>query len=209
MASADLLLPALKIAIAEPPTREGVQEPRIALVHSFFLLVAYAMENVIKGFLIGRDASVITDAQVPNDLLRDGGHDIVSAGVEILDLRDDEINLLERLKTYLKWSGRWPLPLKASDYRTAEQRRLRTYRTEDPKRIALVFDSFVSMLYRERNEREDPAMDSRRWVSPPASKCTCPPRGSSDRETHIEQHHALEEPVLLRSFPQGIGCCKG
>lgn len=158
-ASADLLLPALKIAIAEPPAREGVQERRIALVHSYFLLIAYAMENVIKGILIGRDASVVTDARVPGNLLRDGGHDIASAGVEILDLRDDEINLLERLNTYLKWSGRYPLPLKASDYRTAEQRRLRTYRTDDPERITLVFDSFVSVLYRERNERENSAMD--------------------------------------------------
>jgi hypothetical protein len=123
--------------IQYPPSNLGVQEKMLAYSKSFMLLTGFAFENLLKGILYGRDSN--------SKLARNkGGHGIVEMAKGIITLSSAELNLLERLETYLRWAGRYRVPLSPEVFHESQEKVSIT--TEDSKIIDQLFRKLEQIL---------------------------------------------------------------
>ncbi len=79
------------------------------------LLYALAIENTLKGIIVGRDNSLISQKQLAK-IIKDTRHDlrrICRDGKIVLPASD--LALLDKLTAIIKWVGRYPIPLKEND----------------------------------------------------------------------------------------------
>lgn len=78
------------------------------------LLFGLAFENILKAHIINKHGSQIADGKLKNWPVN--GHDLVGlaehAGVSIDSVKQD---LLSRMGAYVKWTGRYPIPIKKVD----------------------------------------------------------------------------------------------
>ncbi|MES2924988.1 MAG: hypothetical protein V4819_25760 [Verrucomicrobiota bacterium] len=83
-----------------------------------FFLVALAVENLLKAIWSGRNhASISNVTNIRKDLDGLADHDLARlakrAGISV---SDDEESLMNTLRDCILWGGRYPTPLKVSDY---------------------------------------------------------------------------------------------
>lgn len=73
-------------------------------------LYALAIENALKGILIGRNNDLISDGKM-SKTITGTFHDLrkISELAEI-EMSDTELSLLDKLTETIKWSGRYPTP---------------------------------------------------------------------------------------------------
>jgi hypothetical protein len=99
---------------------EATELPAFDFHGIYFMLIAYALENYFKAYLVERHASewrqqVKASGKLPNDLKT---HNLVGlaqkAGFTLSLLEEDLLQRLERSST---WFGRYPIPLSARELR--------------------------------------------------------------------------------------------
>jgi len=122
--SADLINKELEILI-EPFRQEKPdyknEEKIQAFWNSYFLLIGYAFENLIKGLSIEKNRDLKTFYDIYKKKWSDysKGHGISKIAKDNLsDLEKNEIKLLEKLETYILWAGKYPLPKQIKEYNT-------------------------------------------------------------------------------------------
>ena len=108
------------------------------------MLTGLAFENLFKGILYGRNPE--------HSLAKsEGGHGIVKMAEGISSLVAREQDLLERLKLYLVWAGRYPLPKNVEKFISSWGQV--SILTDDPLVIDQLFDRFAQILSDERQAR--------------------------------------------------------
>jgi len=79
----------------------------------YLFLMGYAIENLLKGILILRHPEYFKPT---GEMTSIGTHKLVSlcqrCGIQLLD---EESTLLDKLTTYIRWAGRYPVPLDIQD----------------------------------------------------------------------------------------------
>ena len=97
-------------------------QPKRLLQDTYFMLVAYAIENYFKAILVSENEEkysqeILHAGNLPEDLKKNG-HDLIALSMKIkskLSLTDMETSLLTRLYRHSVWQGRYPVPHKADD----------------------------------------------------------------------------------------------
>jgi hypothetical protein len=80
-----------------------------------YLLYALAIENTLKGIIVGRDNSLISPKRLAS-IIKDTGHDLKQICRDgKIDLPDTDSLLLDKLTATIKWAGRYPTPLHEKD----------------------------------------------------------------------------------------------
>lgn len=79
----------------------------------YLLLCGLAMENLIKGLLIKRDSTLISEGKLRRAAKN---HNLIHLFNEAkINLSVDERELLERLTKYVVWKGRYGIPAECND----------------------------------------------------------------------------------------------
>ena len=144
--SANVILPEWEKIQRHVQSMPGIREKMLAYSESFMLLTGFAFENLLKGILYGRDP----DNKVVSSK---GGHGIVQMAKAATTLTSDELNLLERLETYLVWAGRYQLP-RTSDVFYKSQGSV-SITVKDPKVTDQLFEKLEQILQSEWGAREN------------------------------------------------------
>jgi hypothetical protein len=89
-----------------PPSKE-----RLALFQVGLMLLGFAMENLLKALLLAQDSSIVADGKLkwPGKTGHELGELAEAAG---LTLNAGEGQILDNLKEFVLWAGRYPLPKK-------------------------------------------------------------------------------------------------
>jgi len=124
LTSAKLSWNALRETFNEPPSETRVD--RIAYMQSLMLLTALAFENVCRGIAVFKKPEGWR--HLAN---RRGGHDLIEAVPEFVQINDEERDLLRRLETYLRWAGKYVIPKRSDEYVDAVENRRRTVKSRD------------------------------------------------------------------------------
>jgi len=84
--------------------------PRLTPV--FMLLAGLTIENLVKGIRVSQESALDKKGK-----FRFNKHNLVNLLEQSsITLSDDERDLVERLTQYIQWGGRYPVPLKTSDF---------------------------------------------------------------------------------------------
>ena len=132
------------------------EEKIIALWGSYYLLVGLSFENLVKGLSIENNRS----AKDFSEIFKKWGknrHQISKIAEENIPLlTKDEINIIEKLETYIIWAGRFHLP-KDLDRYTKERGNL-FYYSKDYDTINILYERTKEILEQayEKNESEKP-----------------------------------------------------
>lgn len=79
------------------------------------LLYALAIENTLKGIVVGRDNRLISPKTLAL-VIKDSRHDLRKICQDgKIDLPDADLALLDKLTATIKWAGRYPTPLHEKD----------------------------------------------------------------------------------------------
>ena len=96
-------------------------KPKRPLQATYFMLLAYAIENYLKAILVAENKEKYNQAilhkrtlgNLPEDLKK-YGHDLIQLARESkLSCTEAELSLLIRLFRHSDWQGRYPVPIKA------------------------------------------------------------------------------------------------
>jgi hypothetical protein len=83
------------------------------LIRPYYLLVGYAVENLLKGILMVQHPEYF---QPSGKMTRIRTHDLLGiCGHCRIPLTQEESNLLKRLKRCIEWQGKYPVPLNGND----------------------------------------------------------------------------------------------
>ena len=103
--SADIIKTELQNEIPIMFVTYGTNERFLALVKSFMMLTGMAIENLMKGVLIGRDPSLVNQPSISRNLLPRSGHGISEKAIEICQLDEEESHPLKRVEGFLFWGA--------------------------------------------------------------------------------------------------------
>lgn len=89
-----------------------IYDSSVVSVHR--MLIGYSIENLVKAILIQRNQNLIKDNGTINKQIT------VHLSVELMkecniSLSSEEIDLITMLSWYVRWAGRYPVPLKVED----------------------------------------------------------------------------------------------
>jgi len=99
-------------------------EKQVAYYRPFFTIAGFAIENELKALIIHREAVAGHPPQTAKDALklfqngkRTRQHDLVAlaARAGLHQLAAGEQTMLERLTQFVRWAGRYPIPLTAPE----------------------------------------------------------------------------------------------
>lgn len=119
-----------------------------------FMLYGFALENLLKGVLVARDANLVGDKKinVPKT------HDLVAlADLAKISLSTTQRDLLKRLSTITTWSGRYPAAVSIEDFAPigiAAQQQLIKRHADDFADTIVLINQLRAML--------PPALDKKR-----------------------------------------------
>lgn len=124
--AASLLEPGVRSLWESRLERGSSGVPSRGVIDTYLMLVAYAVENLLKAALVHRRATefvleVDNSGKLPA-ALRKASHNLIAlaASVDFSPSRDEEW-LLRRLSRAARWSGRYPVPLTVSERSTSER----------------------------------------------------------------------------------------
>lgn len=123
-----------------------------AYSNSYYLLIGYSFENLIKGLSIENNPSYSF-----NEIFRRKwknykmGHGISEICKENFnELSENEIKLLERLESYILWIGKYPVAKKIEDHVTESENKY--FNSDDKDEIDRLFEKIKLSLI-EENEK--------------------------------------------------------
>lgn len=92
------------------PTAAEEAQMRLELLSVVMMLAGFALENLAKGMIIGRETKRVTPAGIER---WHKGHDLVAlfARAEFA-LTAEETDLARRMTAHVVWGGRYPVPMK-------------------------------------------------------------------------------------------------
>jgi hypothetical protein len=95
-----------KIEVLESRKVSGISRP-------YFLLVGFAIENLLKGLIVFDDPSTITSGKIK----RIKTHKITNLIKEIneINLSEEEIEICKKIEEAIPYWGRYPIPLEAAN----------------------------------------------------------------------------------------------
>jgi len=95
-----------KIVVLESKKVSGISRP-------YFLLVGFAIENLLKGLIVFNDPSTITSGKIK----RIKTHKITNLIKEIseINLFEEEIEICKKIEEAIPYWGRYPIPLEAEN----------------------------------------------------------------------------------------------
>ncbi len=106
-----------KIKIKDGKLISNLRDPLVQ--GSYFMLIAYAVENLFKATIIHRKKEELRNrliSKIPQDVF---GHDLLKLANDIgMNLNLREQNILARLTQNSVWSARYPIPLEANKMTT-------------------------------------------------------------------------------------------
>ena len=84
------------------------------------LLYSLAIENALKGILVGRDNDLISPAKLAR-IITGTRHDLRQiCQIGNIDLPEADLALLDKLTATIKWVGRYPTPIHENDLMPAD-----------------------------------------------------------------------------------------
>jgi len=84
-----------------------------ALISVYYMLMGYAIENLLKGILMIQHPEYFKPEAKLVDIQ---DHDLTRLCNKCnIVITQDEANLLNKLKNYILWQGKYPIPLKLDD----------------------------------------------------------------------------------------------
>jgi hypothetical protein len=107
---------------AKEGTLEGYEDDELLwdslIISEAFLLIGYAIENLLKGLLIAKFPEKIK----LTSQMQLGSHNLpqIAKECDLDQLSVRQVELLRSLELTIKWAGKYPIPLKASDVRYGE-----------------------------------------------------------------------------------------
>ena len=95
-----------KIEVLESREVSGISRP-------YFLLVGFAIENLLKGLIVFDDPTTITSGKIK----RIKTHKIINLIKEIseINLSEDELEICKKIEEAIPYWGRYPIPLEAAN----------------------------------------------------------------------------------------------
>jgi len=86
------------------------------LISEYFLLMGFAVENLLKGILLTRYPDILkSNGSLPNTIKT---HDLVGLSHKCdLKIEEKEKSLLDKLKIYILWQGKYPVPLSVTNWK--------------------------------------------------------------------------------------------
>lgn len=156
--SGDIILQELQIRIN--PFLDGIcdysnEEEIMGLWNSYFLLIGFALENLIKGLSVEKHREAIDYTEIFQSYWQQHakGHGISNIAKDNIDnLTDEEIAILEKLEIYLVWAGRYPTAQTQNRY-IKEVNNL-NYKSRDPEIINSMFLKIKEKLVEEWEKNE-------------------------------------------------------
>jgi hypothetical protein len=150
--SADVIEVELQDVMLRIRFEQGLDQPFLAFLKSFMLLTGMAMENLIKGILVGRNPSI--ESHKVKWLLgkKKGGHGhgISEGAKELIGVSKSEYELLRGLEEYLVWAGRYQMPSRSEDFLNSQRpENLLGFSWEDFELIDKLFDRLAEILDNE------------------------------------------------------------
>lgn len=133
------------------------EEEIIALWNSYFLLVGFALENLIKGLSVENHREAKDFNEIYNLYWKDykSGHGISRIAKDNLNnLTDKELGLLEKLEIYIVWAGRYPNPISKSEKEFIIDKCNLRYITTDYEIINSLFLKIKDKLIEEWEKNE-------------------------------------------------------
>lgn len=133
---------------------EDHQKQKLAYFQSYMMLMAFAVENQLKGFALERHLENNPStppknfAELKNDVWKvKGGHELKQIASNCgIALNPEEEDLLERHEEFLKWAGRYPVPIKMGDYYTAMDNNTLQYKSTDDYTLECLFSKLTNSL---------------------------------------------------------------
>ncbi len=121
------------------------EENIVALWYSYYLLIGYSFENLIKGLSVENNS----DTKDFDDIIKkwnyNSGHGITRIAQDnITDLTQNEISLLQKLETYIVWAGKYNLPKNVNKYNNERSRHF--YNSKDYDTITALYDKIRNIL---------------------------------------------------------------
>src|SRR5665811_997386 len=110
------------------------EDEEVFIWEDYLLLAAFAIENVLKGILVGERPDVVKGGTFK---WPGGAHDLRRLATETgVPLTDEETELLDRMTEVIAWGGRYPTPFKEQRLERfselgGRKRRAKTYATTD------------------------------------------------------------------------------
>jgi|GEM_PF-2822761 len=155
--SADVIEVELQDVMLRIRFEQGLDQPFLAFLKSFMLLTGMAIENLIKGILVGRNPSI--GSREVKRLLgkKKGGHCISEGAKKVINPSKSEYELLRGLEEYLVWAGRYQMPLKSEDFLDSQRpENILGFSWADFELIDTLFDRLAEVLDNEWSTREAP-----------------------------------------------------
>jgi len=154
--SADIIKPELNRVLEDIRFRNGLDQKALALMESYMLLIGITFENLIKGILIGRNASLVSTEGIDKKILPRGGHGISEGSKKVAVVTDEELDLLKRLEEQVVWGGRYIMPTKPSIYQSSHNpENRRSFRLSDFELIERLFSRLSNVLVDEWKIRDN------------------------------------------------------
>lgn len=144
-------------AALEEWNHDRAKDEDIWIWEDYLLLCAFAIENLLKGILIGRNPSWVAEGRLK---WPGGPHDLSRLADEVeIPLCEEERELLVRLTEVIAWSGRYPVPYQEKRLgRTSKigdrRRQATTYVTTDERVFDDLYGKLENQLKTERSERD-------------------------------------------------------
>jgi hypothetical protein len=128
---------------ARTPDQAAGFEKQIAYYRPFFVLAGFAVENKLKAVIVHREIAAGSPPKTAKEVLklfpRGKQHDLVAlARCAGITLSSADETILERLTHFVRWAGRYPIPLTASE--TTFERTTRECDLEDILRLMQILE---------------------------------------------------------------------
>jgi hypothetical protein len=148
-----------KIESLLPKKQNSVIEQRYqALSESYFFLMGIAFENILKALIISNNPTVNKLSEFKSKYGWNNKHDIAQMiKINYNILNDDEWESINRIERYLKWVGKYPLPLKAEHIENIDL----NLKVNDKKILEILFFSIQNKIMINWDMKQDEYLE---WI---------------------------------------------
>jgi hypothetical protein len=128
------------------PNNEDVRLEQLGCVRAYMLLIAAALENMLKAIAVKRGFITAAGGELHHDgsVFPVNGHALKDMASSLqLELTPTDVDLLRRLGEYYLWASRYPVPKKARRSASAEKNALLRLSSSDVQLSDDLFDRLL------------------------------------------------------------------
>lgn len=111
------------------------------------LLAGVAIELLAKGLLVARDPSLVQGGALAPHLTNHNLSQLLQKGEVVLDAMEED--LVKRLAVFIRWAGRYPIPINLKTYRAEGSAEYRSMDSSDPMVFGQLFERLAALLRAE------------------------------------------------------------